>query len=37
MELEIEIRNYNHGHKIMKHLKIFVYVPFATSKVVLDI
>ena len=28
---------YNHGHKIMKHLKILVKVPFATSKVVLDI
>ena len=29
--------DYNHGHKIMKHLKILVWVPFATSKVVVDI
>lgn len=26
----------NDGHKIMKHLKILVQVPFATTKVVLD-
>ena len=31
-----KVGTYNHGHKIMKHLKILVKVPFATSKVVLD-
>ena len=31
------VASYNHGHKIMKHLKILVQVPFATSKVVYDI
>ena len=29
--------DYNHGHDIIKQLKILVEVPFTTSKVVLDI
>ena len=34
---KMSIQTNNHGHKIMKHLKTLVWVPFATSKLVLDI
>ena len=37
-DTEAQIREaYNHGHKIMKHLKILVSVPFAIRKVVIDV